>query len=75
MTPEELRKKASVSDDAIDQANLKLALMRYDAEKVSKKMEDDRSWEELVRPIIKTFWFTILGILAIAYLLLLTKGE
>ena len=32
MTPEELNKKASLSDDAIDQANLKLALMQHDAQ-------------------------------------------
>lgn len=46
MTPEELRKKASLSDDALDQANLKLALMRYDAERINDSMVKDYSFSE-----------------------------
>ena len=38
MTPEELNKKASLSDDAIDQANLKLALMQHDAQQSKEKI-------------------------------------
>jgi len=40
MTAEELRKNAGLSQDALDQANLKLALMQFDAKKIDNKNID-----------------------------------
>ena len=37
MTPEELNKNAKLSQDALDRANLKLALMRFNADKAKDK--------------------------------------
>lgn len=54
MTPEELNKNAELSQDALDQANLKLALMRLDAERINNSMEKDHSFSESCDKLART---------------------
>lgn len=65
--------RLELCDDALDQANLKLALMQFDAGRINDKMEKEPTFGELGETLLKTMALTAFGFLCLVVALYLLK--